>query len=73
MQDDGTSDRTAGRRPRGSVGVYAVAFVCLVGAGVAITLAAVSLLSSTNLLWVSTALSGIAIVVAIVSVLLPRR
>jgi hypothetical protein len=59
--------------PRGWVSLYAVAFVLLVGAGVAITLSAVSLLSSTRLLWVSTVLSGLAIVVAVVSIVLRRR
>ena len=60
-------------RPRGWVSLYAVAFVLLVGAGAAITLSAVGLLASTRLLWTSTVLSGLAIVVAIVSVVLPRR
>jgi hypothetical protein len=55
------------------VSLYAVAFVLLVGAGAAITLSAVGLLASTRLLWTSTVLSGLAIVVAIVSVVLPRR
>ena len=60
------------RRPRGWASLYALAFVVLVGAGAALTLAAVSLLESTRLLWVSTALSGLAIVLAIASVVLPR-
>ncbi len=63
---------TGTRRPRGWASLYALAFVVLVGAGAALTLAAVSLLESTRLLWVSTALSGLAIVLAIVSVVLPR-
>jgi len=49
--------RPAPHRPRGWVSLYAVAF----------------LLQSTRLLWTSTALSGLAILVAIVSVALPRR
>ncbi len=61
------------RRPRGWVSLYAVAFVMLVGAGVAIALAAASLLRSTTLLWTSTILSAVAIVVAVLAVLLPRR
>ena len=60
------------RRPRGWASLYALAFVVLVGAGAALTIAAVRLLESTRLLWVSTALSGLAIVLAIVSVVLPR-
>jgi len=63
----------AGRRVRGWASMYAVAFVLLVGAGAAMAAAAVSLLSSTRLLWVSAILSALAIVVAVVSVLLPRR
>jgi hypothetical protein len=60
-------------RVRGWVSLYALAFGLLVGAGTAITLSAVGLLESTRLLWTSTVLSGLAIVVAIVSVVLPRR
>ena len=67
-----TTDREPGPL-RGWVSLYAVAFALLVGAGAAITLSAVGLLASTRLLWTSTVLSGLAIVVAIVSVLLPRR
>ena len=63
---------TGARRPRGWASLYGLAFVVLVGAGAALTLAAVSLLESTRPLWVSTALSGLAIVLAIVSVVLPR-
>ena len=65
--------RPAPRRPRGWVSLYAVAFLLLVGAGAAIAASAAGLLESTRLLWTSTALSGLAILVAIVSVALPRR
>jgi predicted MFS family arabinose efflux permease len=68
-----TADASGGRRPRGWVSLYAVAFALLVGAGATIGASAVSLLESTRLLWASTVLSGLAIVMAIVSVLLPRR
>ena len=68
-----TDPEGAGRRPRGWVSLYALAFVLLIGAGTAIAASAVSLLESTGLLWVSAALSVLAIVVAIVSVVLPRR
>jgi hypothetical protein len=61
------------RRPRGWVSLYAVAFLLLLGAGAAIAVSAAGLLESTRLLWTSTALSGLAILVAIVSVALPRR
>ena len=61
------------RRPRGWVSVYALAFLLLVGAGAAMTASAVGFLTSTRLLWTSTVLSGLAILVAIVSVALPRR
>jgi hypothetical protein len=63
---------TVARRPRGWASLYALAFVVLVGAGAALTLAAVRLLTSTRLLWMSTALSALAIALAIVSVVLPR-
>jgi hypothetical protein len=55
------------------VSLYAVAFLLLVGAGVAIVASAAGLLVSTRLLWTSTVLSGLAIVTAIASVVLPRR
>jgi hypothetical protein len=63
----------APRRPRGWVSLYAVAFLLLVGAGVAFTASASGLLESARLQWTSTVLSALAIVVAIVSVVLPRR
>jgi hypothetical protein len=55
------------------VSVYALAFLLLVGAGAAMGASAVGFLTSTRLLWTSTVLSGLAILVAIVSVTLPRR
>ena len=79
MSEDGqmSSEPVAGsqapRRPRGWVSLYALAFLLLLGAGVAFGVSARGLLGSTRLLWGSTALSGLAIVVAIVSVVLPRR
>jgi hypothetical protein len=69
----GSETTPASRRPRGWVSVYALAFLLLVGAGVAMTASAVGFLTSTRLLWTSTVLSGLAILVAIVSVALPRR
>ena len=70
---DRADPERAARRPRGWVSLYALAFVLLVGAGAAIAASAVNLLESTRLLWVSSALSGLAIVAAVVSVILPRR
>jgi hypothetical protein len=61
------------KRPRGWVSLYALAFVLLVGAGAAMGASAVGLLASTRLLWTSTILSGAAIIVAVLSVVLPRR
>jgi hypothetical protein len=55
------------------VSLYAVAFLLLVGAGVAMAASARGLLESTRLLWASAVLSGLAIVMAIVSLVLPRR
>lgn len=61
------------KRPRGWVSLYALAFLLLVGAGAAFAASAAGLLVSTRLQWTSTVLSALAIVVAIVSVTLPRR
>ena len=75
MDPDERTERvtpTGDRPPRGWASLYALAFVVLVGAGAALTLAAVGLLTSTRLLWMSTALSALAIALAVVSVVLPR-
>jgi hypothetical protein len=69
--DDVPHART--KRPRGWVSVYALAFALLLGAGAAMGASAVGLLASTRLLWTSTILSGVAILVAVTSVVLPRR
>jgi hypothetical protein len=61
------------RPTRGWVSLYAIAFLLLVGAGVAFTASASGLLASARLQWTSTVLSALAIVVAIASVVLPRR
>jgi lysylphosphatidylglycerol synthetase-like protein (DUF2156 family) len=61
------------RPARGSLGLYAVAFALLLVAGGALVASARGFLRSTELLWVSTVCSGIAIVVAIVGLWLPRR
>jgi hypothetical protein len=61
------------KRPRGWVSLYALAFVLLLAAGAAMGASAVGLLASTRLLWTSTILSAAAILVAVTSVVLPRR
>ena len=64
---------TRERPPRGSFGLYVVAFVLMVAAGVALVASAKGLLESTRLLWVSAALSAGAILVAVVGLFVPRR
>lgn len=61
------------RLPRGSFAVYVVAFVLMLAAGAALVASAKGLLESTRLLWVSSALSAAAIVVAVVGLFVPRR
>lgn len=60
-------------RARGSLALYVVAFVLMLCAGVALVASAKGLLESTRLLWVSSALSVAAIVMAVVGLLVPRR
>ncbi len=60
-------------RPRGSLVLYLVAFALMLVAGVALVASAKGFLESTRLLWVSSALSAAAIVVAFVGLFLPRR
>lgn len=59
--------------PRGWVTLYAVAFVLVLVAGSLIAVAGSSFLESTTPLLVSALCSGIAIVLAVLSVVLPRR
>lgn len=61
------------RRPRGSLALYTVAFVVMLGAGVLLGLAARELLRETGLLWASIGLSVAAAALAIASLVLPRR
>lgn len=63
---------TAPGRPRGSVGVYAVAFLLLVGSAVALAASAAAFLASARLLWASIGLSTLALALAAVSVLVRR-
>jgi hypothetical protein len=55
------------------VSLYAVAFGLMLGAGVALAASSLGSLRSIGLLWLSAALSGAAIVVAVVSILGPRH
>jgi len=60
-------------RPRGSMAVYAVAFLMMLAAGALLGLAAREFLRETSMLWASIALSGSAVVLSVLSVVLPRR
>jgi len=61
------------RQRRGWVSVYAVAFGLMAAAAIAIAVSSLGSLRSIGLLWFSSAVSVAAIVVAIASVLAPRR
>ena len=58
---------------RGWVSVYAAAFALMAAAAIALVASSLGSLRSIGLLWVSSALSAAAIVIAIASVLIPRR
>ena len=60
-------------RPSGSMTVYAVAFVLMLAAGALLGLAAREFLRETSMLWASIALSASAVVLSVLSVVLPRR
>jgi len=59
--------------PRGSVALFAVAFVVMLAAGVLLGLAAREFLQESMLLWASIALSVSAVVLAVLAAVLPRR
>ena len=59
--------------PRGSMALYGVAFVVMLAGGVLLGLAAREFLTESGLLWASIVLSTGAIVLAVVSLVLPRR
>jgi hypothetical protein len=61
------------RRPRGWVSLFAASFVLMIGAGVVLVLAARDFLRSLTPLWISVGLSTAAILVAVASLVLPRR
>ena len=62
-----------GTPPRGSMALFAVAFVVMLAAGVLLGLAAREFLRETSLLWASIVLSAGAIALAVLAVVLPRR
>lgn len=65
---------TSVRRPAGvSLGMYAVAFLLLLAAGAALGAAVLDELQETRLLWASVGLSYAAVVLALLSVLMPGR
>lgn len=58
---------------RGSLILYAAAFVVMVCAGLFLALATRSFLDDVSLLWISTGLSAIALSLAIAAFVVPRR
>jgi predicted MFS family arabinose efflux permease len=65
---------TQASRPAGiSLGLYAAAFLLLLTAGACIGAAVLDELQETRLLWVSAGLSYAAVVLALLSLLLPSR
>ena len=62
-----------GPSPRGWMSLYAVAFFLMLAAAAVLAVAARSFLNDRSALWFSIGLSAGAIVVAVASVLLPRR
>jgi hypothetical protein len=60
-------------RVRGWTSLYALACALLAAAVIALILSVAGFLESTGLLLVSAALSGLAIVVAVTGLILPRR
>ncbi len=59
-------------RPRGSLGLYALAFALTVASAVALGAAVLRLLASVGLLWVSIGLSALALLAAVASVVVRR-
>ncbi len=67
------SDATPTKTPRGWLTLYAVAFVVMLAAGGLLGVAARDFLDNTGILWLSTGLSALAIVLAVVALIAPRR
>lgn len=57
----------------GSLGLYAAAFAFMLAGGTVLVAASLGSLQSTRLLWLSTALSYVAVVLAVLSLVLPSR
>ncbi len=72
MSGDPTSV-TPGSQLRGSMSLYAAAFLAVLAAGALLGLAAREFLRETGLLWASIGLSALALVLAALSLALPRR
>jgi hypothetical protein len=66
-------DRVPVRRTRGSLALYALAFLLMLIAGGLIVVAIRSFLETITPLLISAVLSGIAIAAAVASLLVPRR
>jgi hypothetical protein len=64
---------TPSKTPRGWLTLYAVAFVVMLVAGALLGIAARGFLTNTGLLLISSALSALALVLAVVAVVVPRR
>jgi len=62
-----------GAGARGSIGLYAAAFAAMLLAGALLVVASLGQLRSTRLVWASAALAAGAIVLAALSLILPRR
>ena len=67
------ADGEARKAPRGWASLYALAFLLMVAAATTLGVAVKGFLASTTPLWMSAGLSAGSIVVAIVSLVLPRR
>ena len=63
----------ASPKPRGWLTLYAAAFVVMLVAGALLGIAARDFLKNTGVLWLSTGLSALAIVLAVVALVAPRR
>lgn len=70
---DPTRDRAPARRTRGSLVLYALAFLLMLIAGALIVVAIRSFLETITPLLISAVLSGSAIAAAVASLLVPRR
>ena len=67
------NDEAPTPRPRGSMVLYGAGFVAMLAAGALLAVAAREFLQESGLLWASIALSAGAVVLAVLSVTVPRR